>query len=417
MIANVAVAFIVCALGTNVAGYYSVSSPYLGLVEVVAGAWIAVSIFRFASTQRGLRLKFGPYLFFWLILIGSPMVVMILGDRTFDAQAWWNQLFSVVSFLFGVVAGGNPASRKGVAAGAVSVVLVCAMLNFIEQFLHPNLWSTAPGRSAGWLLNPNISAAAIAGYTIIYMFTRVDKLDRLDIPVLLAAGAGVLVTFSRMGFILFAVAAMACFLARLNRDLTLFNVARFGLSVLAAVTVVALILPLVVGSLNLSDDTNNRIAFIFGEGRKDQSIEGREEVAENAWYEFQRNPLTGIGVRAVYDLPMGTGPHNMFATLGMEMGIFPLALYVVLILAGLANGFARLFHGVESGRRVILPTIVWLGLYSFASHNILTSYPDLLAIGLALGVASAPAALPSARSSRVPIPLAQVMAVSDQKRL
>lgn len=388
MIANIAVAFVIAVLGTNIAGYYSSSAPYLGVVLVAATALAAVSTFHHAATSLGFGLRLNLYSFAWLLLVSLPLMLMLWSDHDFDRSGWLSQIFTCVSFLLGLFAGGNKKLHLGLAAGALAVVFICAGLNLIEHFLYPDTWSTAPGRSAGWHVNPNISAAALTGYTILYMFTRPRDVRHFDAAVLFAAAAGTLVTFSRAGFVLVAAAAFANSLARLERRLAPGYVVRFGLLIIALIATVIIVLPSIIGSLNLSPDTSNRVAFLIGEGQKDQSFAGREEVAEIAWYEFNRYPLTGVGIRTSLDLPTGTGPHNMYAALAMDAGVFPLALYIGLIVFGAMRGLIAFLTVAVPESRILLPVCVWVGFYSFASHNILTGTPDLLVIASAVGISS-----------------------------
>lgn len=169
-LAEIAVALIITTLGTNFAGYYSVSSPYLGDPLLAAGSWAALSTYHYVITSRGFRLRLTPFSFAWVCLIALPLALMLLSDRSFDRSAWFYEIFVIVKLIFGIFAGGNKSLHLGIAGGAMGVVFVCAGLNLIEHFLYPDTWSTATGRSAGWLLNPNLSAAALTGYAIIYIF-------------------------------------------------------------------------------------------------------------------------------------------------------------------------------------------------------------------------------------------------------
>lgn len=42
-----------------------------------------------------------------------------------------------------------------------------------------NLWSTAPGRSAGFYINPNISGGALIGYGLMFFSGSSNKLKTL----------------------------------------------------------------------------------------------------------------------------------------------------------------------------------------------------------------------------------------------
>ena len=63
---------------------------------------------------------------------------------------------------------------------AFSIVATGVTLNLYELFVANNLWSNAPGRSAGFYVDANISALALPGYGLLFLTARAGNLRLVD---------------------------------------------------------------------------------------------------------------------------------------------------------------------------------------------------------------------------------------------
>ncbi len=210
------------------------------------------------------------------------------------------------------------------------VVLFSVPMNIID-YLNPN-WSTVPGRAAGLFANPTISGKLLA-LSMIASITIIPP--KLRIIYCFYAGIGILLTFSRAAWVLWALG-----LAGLG--ITGYLSFKYKKTALLSITLcVSLILyGLLSGSMlelvkntgfanYLTSDTLERLGAT-GNAFKDHSTNERALVATKAWHVFQDNPWFGKGLAYTQEWDAPVEPHNMYLTMGAESGLFGIGIYIAL---------------------------------------------------------------------------------------
>lgn len=369
-------------IGSNALTYYSAQYRLAGRTILLVGLWFAI---RAVSSRQGhdafIRLLRIDVLL-WMLLVALPLLFMLFADRSFIHSDWTNQVACIALFAIGLLIGNRPELGGALALAAFSIVVVSAAMNVYELLVQNNAWSVAPGRSAGWYVNPNISAATLALYGIVFYAIRDERYRVLDIPILIMMFVGVVATFSRGGMILFCVASLSYLLS--NRGAfglvsagRRIAVAAAGL-LIAAWVVFAMVLP----KLSLTEDAERRLASIQGhEVVKDYGTD-RAAGAVLGVRAVRKAPWTGVGVRT--SLEMEEGPHNMFVGLAMDMGVVAPFLFAFLILRWVWVGFARRNQMASAMSACV--TGLWLTLYGFSSHNVLYEPASLLGVAIAVSV-------------------------------
>lgn len=367
-------------IGSNALTYYSAQYRLAGRTILLVGLWFAI---RAVSSRQGhdafIRLLRIDVLL-WMLLVALPLLFMLFADRSFIHSDWTNQIACIALFAIGLLIGNRPELGGALALAAFGIVVVSAAMNVYELLVQNNAWSVAPGRSAGWYVNPNISAATLALYGIVFYAIRDERYRVLDLPILVVMFVGVVTTFSRGGMILFCVAS-ASYLLSSRGALGLLSagrriaVAAVGL-LLAAWVAFAVVLP----KLSLTEDAERRLASIQGrEIVKDYGTD-RAAGAVLGMRAIRKAPWTGVGVRT--SLEMEEGPHNMFVGLAMDMGVAVPALFAFLILRWVWAGLARR-NQMASAMSACL-TGLWLTLYGLSSHNVLYEPASLIGVAIAV---------------------------------
>ena len=239
----------------------------------------------------------------------------------------------------------------------------------ITDFLYPGLLYPADtagavqGRAAGTFINPTI-----AGEAILLAFLMACPLvaKRYRTPLILLAGIGVLLTFTR--------AAMLSWIV-----IWLFLIVRRRLPAFSAVAALAIIaLPLMTGGLesyiskrsdftDALDNIQHRLLF-FSEARfDDDSARQREAVLRAGWEAFSNNPLTGAGA-GVTDggasrlWTHSASTHNQLIALAAEYGIAGMLMWLWLL--------AVLVRGRYFEDRVMQSAVILLFcMMTFFTHN------------------------------------------------
>lgn len=250
------------------------------------------------------------------------------------------------------------------------VGVAAALLNFAD-FIQPT-WTEVPGRAAGLYANPNTSATVLT----LCMVAGVGVLPpRLRLPYCLFIGAAVVVTFSRAGWLQWAVG--------------LFGLVALGIvrtSWVAAMSAVAgtgaLLILLLSGAgatlfaaLGIEEHLSRGVLQRLADPISGASTDDRLALISRAAEVFFDHPLFGAGLASTQEWDAAQRPHDTFLYLAAEGGLLGLMLFVSLlwVLWGLTRGEDRLI-------------VVLFGVFSLFSHNALEK-PELFLL-LALAVSS-----------------------------
>jgi O-antigen ligase len=257
----------------------------------------------------------------------------------------------------------HPAAVIAARRALVIAVLLAVALNVFEAF-EPGLFSGISGRSGGFYVNPNRSALALVLGTALC----IDVVPaRLRSAFFLATTLGMILTFSRAGFLCHAALTAALLIRR-------------RLSVLRTVVIIATVAVaagLAVGfdrfanavasSDILNENTEARLRFDVN----DASSAERQVVLRKAASMFIDAPLVGNGIGASVLWDASASSHNVFANMAVDHGIVGLAVAILLIVA----------LAWRSGAGPLFAIIV--GVFGMFSHNILEERYALLSYALA----------------------------------
>lgn len=235
--------------------------------------------------------------------------------------------------------------RHAFAWVSVGVLGLATLLN-VYDFVSPT-FSEVPGRSAGFYLNPNVSGSAL---TTLPMITAIRVPLLGNFILLAAAGFGLLLTFSRSGWIIFLFGGLGlAMLGKLGggraRFIFLGIVALISALLFYAYTSGELYLFMSRSSLGEFLDPNT-LARLGSRGAAldDYSSIERSGVIVKGWEAFLEAPLLGHGVGYTYIWGDRTSTHNMVLLMGAELGLPGIAAYLGLfaVLIARARGVYRL---------------------------------------------------------------------------
>ncbi|MGO9483965.1 MAG: O-antigen ligase family protein [Rhodomicrobium sp.] len=372
------------AIGSAGLSYYSTEAPFAGLAILATLAW--VSLQTLAAPRKYVTAPYSAYALLWTLFLALPFFLAITGERTHERELWLLTISSPLVFCSGVFLGADKRRNSAIAMGSFAVIAVCSAMNLYELIIEPNVWSTAPGRAAGWFVNPNSSGFSLCFYGSLYLCTRKDSLKKYDIVMLAFLFAGVMATFSRSAVILcfIPLSTLAIPEAGSTKYSKLIVKLAGALVFLGLVTWQALIFA--ESNLDLSSDAKIRIEWLLGEQtQKDESIVQRESIAQEYWDLAMTSPLTGLGPLTTFEVE--EGPHNMYVSVTLDGGVFALASYLILIVTAIWMGLKMTTKRIREGY-LMLQFAAFLAVYSFFSHNILTDSATLLGMGLWISLAA-----------------------------
>jgi O-antigen ligase len=357
-------------LATNWAQYYSEDVPYQGIVVAAGALFFALTCWR-----QGLQLLMLKDYILVLLLFLGPIALMFLSERSFDRGAYTTQIAVAAVFLVTSILAFRNDFQATIAAAAFTIVLIAASLNFYELFVENNIWSASPGRSAGFYVNPNTSGEAVMGYGLVFLLYRFRQFSITDFILVCLMIVGVFATFSRTAILAFLVLVPAAMLIRSQSR----YVMRVIAGIAAAGAVAAAFSLYVVQNLDLSVDASSRLFSLFERGGVGDFWYDRMPAIAFSMALFMDAPLTGAGVRTIYD--MVEGPHNMYVAMMVDYGILGAIMYLVILAR-----WAFIAYSGDHKLAVLLWFLVgWLFLFGFASHNLLGHAATIPLIGFATG--------------------------------
>jgi O-antigen ligase len=229
------------------------------------------------------------------------------------------------------------------------------------------------GRSAGFFVNPNESAAAI----VLGMIFGIGLLrEKYRMAFALFSFLGILATFSRAGLIVWFISIPLLLKTR---------VITFARLIQGAVGVVIIILILIpwwddlildfekLGSLY--PESVERIEWFSHPSETDFSTNERRDVLKLGWEMFSERPLFGNGTASTLEWKERSSTHNMYLYYMVDHGIIGLFILPFLV-------FATTWRAQGQARSIGFSFAVIILLFGFFSHNIIGEYYFLLSFSL-----------------------------------
>lgn len=320
---------------------------------------IAVFLLYFAVSRPldMARATLRPLMFAWAMTAVLPVAMYLNApSHAFAYLSMRNRIvyFSVVAGTTVLLQDRN--ARITVRTAGLLALLIAIPLDLLELVV-PNILSTAPGRSAGLHINPNLAASAL----IIALLLAIDfsRHRRRDVILVFFTYLAVITTFSRSGM-LFATFVVAAYIFLPKGVETLTGGQRISL-LAGGVAVIAIAAVAVLQLIDIDPAAYGRVQSILTSNYGDDSAQGRLEKARWALDQFLGNFWTGRGLGSPEYYALST--HNTFLAVAVEFGIAGLLLYVLLLFHGL-------FKVVMYGRQVAVNiSLLALYLLFFSAFN------------------------------------------------
>lgn len=253
------------------------------------------------------------------------------------------------------------AARTARRAMLVSTLVLGVGLNLFEVF-RPLTFSESFGRSAGFYLNPNLSATVIVAAGLLTLNEVAENWRPLVVTLLTLA---ILATLSRSNIVAWIPLLPLLVFTGMVRGKSLLLALGLTVGLAAAVLIPSGLLEAAWEVYQRSSsEALARIATPFQTGiNAEESTGVRLEALVLALKVFGEHPFLGAGLGATWEWAYSSRPHNMYATLLAEQGILGGLIYPAAI-AAIA------LHSREWRRGVELASIflLWSGLFS---HNML----------------------------------------------
>ncbi|CAA6808879.1 MAG: Unknown protein [uncultured Thiotrichaceae bacterium] len=386
MLSNLRSVFVfIFVLAFSSSGYLELEETFPAFAEyywfvLLFGAALFFLITQPDETLGNLRLEHILWLLFYTLTL---VIAFILSSRSEVVMLFLITLvkaFSAMIFLMLLIT--DKQSQKGALWALVLVIIISSFNNVYEFFDESVGWSAIPGRAAGWHFNPNKSGNTIV-MSLIFAGVLVSR--KFFWPLVIIATIGTIVTFSRTSWlILFIVVAGLSIIrsAPLDKPLNLlnFSAGKFIGMIISAIIAGGFIVMIYSGEAYemmkgtpvegyLNADTLHRISG----GTEDGSTSERKHVVIEALKLGLVNPLFGSGLGASIEWDEAVAPHNEFAMVFAERGMFGLVIYLWLYI----------IVWTQAGRYGKLYVLI-VAIASLASHNHLDTPAVLFFFVLAL---------------------------------
>lgn len=244
---------------------------------------------------------------------------------------------------------------------AAATVCICSLVN-VAEWVGLVSMSTVPGRSAGFLEDANNSAIAIAMMTAV--FITLCRRFSMNCLILGIGAAGVMLTLSRSGFLVYGMICLAFLVGNLRQHAHRFVMIGFGCAAIAG-------LGAVIGNTSFFPDSSSgykkdrnveqRMAAIFqGDVGKMGSSERMKDLKDGLGA-LEKAPILGMGMGAGTKLYQ---PHNQIVSIWIDLGLVGACLFVaivsVLAVSSVVSGF-RAFY-------CVIPLVGFIPFSQFLTH-------------------------------------------------
>ncbi len=345
---------IVLALADAVAGWRARVWPWHVAASLGGAALLAGTALSWPGTQHAAR-----FAALWLALgVGLALLLVTerrvrepgMADSVLNAVYWSAAALAVSAVVLGLVTVGAFGQGALDAVNDLPLVDRIGKPTYLDEgFVALTGWHQDPGYAAAWM---NLWAVL----ALAWIARRPDQgRPWLDAAVLGGLGFGVVMTFSRTGWLGFVVAVPVALVVLIRRH----PERRRDLAVaIGGGAVVALAL---LGATALADrsgvagDLDDQFAFRLGQGAELGVVTGPGEgaavpyepdVRSEVWPVyvdfFEDDPLRGAGLGTGWALPGVQEPHNLVLQLLGETGLVGLAGFLVLLGVIVARGAGHL---------------------------------------------------------------------------
>ena len=337
------------------------------------GAAIMVALWHSISNSYMLPRQFILWLF---VTVGYYIFLFLFSSQSEIATQILISYLEAIALLLSFLALCRDSDSIRVVRISLLMVVALSLLLNIYDFFVPT-FSDTMGRAAGFYLNPNFSGFMLV-LTMVASISVVPPKWRFIFSMLV--GVGVLITFSRGGWLLWGVAISG---------LVFYNyltISGRAIGSVIALLAVLLIYSLYSGAmlewlkwLGVSDYLHpGAIARIAGdESFSDDSAVSRIQAAYHAWGIFAEHPWFGSGLGYTREWDFGVSPHNMFLTMAAEGGVVGVGILTWL--------FYLLWRVGDDIGKLIAALLM---LFSMFSHNVVET-PAIMLV-CALIIASRP---------------------------
>jgi len=296
---------------------------------LMLGATLFIATFRVRQLARGLPRYLVIWL--WLYLIHGILMFLYSSQHPAGLEILEMRVLNVALLgTFLMLLHLHPGMGRLAQQAILWTVLFSVLVN-LADFVEP-MFSQVDGRAAGFYINPNI-AGRVLSLGMVAALPLVGP--RLRLLFCLLVGVGVFITFSRSGWLNWAVGIVALtasgHLVFRHKwpGILFFSLLSVGV-IYSLVSGIALEL---LSALNLTQYlTPGTLARISGfeSAFTDHSTNERARIAQYSWEVIQQHPLLGTGTDLLRWFTE-IRPHNMFLLSQAEGGVPGLLMFLALL--------------------------------------------------------------------------------------
>jgi O-antigen ligase len=326
--------------------------------------------------KKNINLPINNIFFIWLIYFLSMNIIYFIFSPTgeeeftlFKVIIFLIFLYVYMIFLFALDNENLTVTRK-----TLIFIAPIATLSLGIEYFNPGFfildgtYEVIQGRAASFYRNANYAGTTM----IIFLILGIDMIDKKYRTLfILIIFLGVFFTMSRSNLITFFIIIIILFLQKK------LHTKHF---ILSTSVIVIFFIWLSSGGLDtlsqkfdieITENMKNRVNFFVDNKLSNTSdMDERQKVLYDALEFFVDNPLFGEGFGATILWEHPVGPHNIFAMLWAEQGIFGFFLIPILFLLTTLNIFK--YGNIEQKQLAIL-FIILFTLSGLFSHDMLSS--------------------------------------------
>jgi O-antigen ligase len=378
MYLRAAIALVLCVVYLDIPNYLFKLNPNIYPKYFYYLLFVIIAPILVLKFKEFLRYMSSPFCLWMFAEIIINSLYLLNANEALINQIKELDQYLILSSLLGFSASvTRTESYEGLFPILLAICAICCIIDFINPgFFYPiNTEGAVPGRAAAMFINPN-SAGEVILITTLLAIPVIYFKYRMNL--LLLAGIGIFVTFSRASIMLWILLWITLLITRkLPKYSFVFSI------------IIVAILPLSLnsfrsyleGSQEHSSGLNNvlaRMDFFQTRSIEDDSSLERMQVLQEGLRIFSENPIFGAGSGVTTFWSYRSGTHNQIVMAAAEHGTLGIAMWMWLILI--------LWRGKYfQDNRFQMAAAIGTFFMSFFTHNMTTDLYWLITFALISG--------------------------------
>ena len=300
----------------------------------------------------------------YILSMTTNLILIYILSSTFDNRIKLNKLFNIIKYA-------------GLTLGILGI------LEFLNIFSLTNLVGisgvNSGNRVGSTWINPNMYGFALV---FSYICSLNSDIVIKEVVIKCIIFISIIISMSRSALIMLVICNITYMIILKKINISIKKILTIGFTLIIIYTFTSYIVNNIEYVHNLVDNSRFDRLEIFENSSLTHDISnGRKDALKSALYIGIRNPILGVGIKQIPKYSInGQSAHNMYINIFGESGVIPALIYIIMIIYICTKSIK--LRKDSKNRPICVTLSIFIFLYGFFSHTLITNY----IIGLCIGI-------------------------------